>query len=473
MSLINQVLRDLERRQATSDGEPVRRLRTVPEEKRGVQRWIYAACAVIAVSAAAGWWWAHQRTAEVKPVPAPVRMPAAKPPAPLPVNAQSAPLVPPESKPSVPTVAAAAQGTITGAAAPGTAVDAAPAVAVPAKPVVEAPPPVVAKPSETAPVTVVETRPALAAVETKPLPVVAKSNDQPGPIPAEAKQSPARVATSPPAKPAGDDATAVVDKPIAPNANASSAQPEELHDSEAAAPKPAAARKRGKAQREAKPSVSAQARSAEVIEGDEHGAFGNIDKQVRAPSHRDRAESKFQQGMEAFDAGGLAQAEMSWREALEQDPMFDKARQALLGLYVEAGRREDAAHLLDERLQLDPKHAGFAMALARLQLDRGANGDALATLQRSLPYGETVPDYHALLANALSRVARHKEAAERFDAASRLAPRNAVWLLGLGMELRADGRNKEARAAFARARELGGLNPQLAAYLDQQLRELQ
>jgi MSHA biogenesis protein MshN len=400
-------------------------------------------------------------------------MTAAKPPAPLPVNAQSAPLVPPESKASVPGAAGAAQGTITGAAAPATAANAAPAVATPLKPVIEATPPAVAKPDEIAPVTVVETKPAPAAVQTKPAPVLAKSSDKAGALPPEGMQAPAKVATSQRAKPAADDASAVADKPIAPNANARSTQPGELHDNEAAAPKAPAARPRAKGQRDLMPSVSAQARSAEVADGDEHGASGNIDKQVRAPSHRDRAESRFQQGMEAFDAGSLAQAESSWHEALEQDPMFDKARQALLGLYVEAGRREDAAHLLGERLQLDPKHAGFAMALARLQLDGGANGDALATLQRSLPYGETIPDYHALLANALSRVARHKEAAERFDAASRLAPRNAVWLLGLGMELRADGRNKQARTAFARARELGGLTPQLAAYLDQQLRELQ
>jgi MSHA biogenesis protein MshN len=78
-----------------------------------------------------------------------------------------------------------------------------------------------------------------------------------------------------------------------------------------------------------------------------------------------------------------------------------------------------------------------------------------------------------MLANALSRVARHKEAAERYDAAARIAPRNPLWQMGLGVELRADNRNAEARTAFQRARELGGLNAQLTSYLDQQLRELQ
>jgi MSHA biogenesis protein MshN len=78
-----------------------------------------------------------------------------------------------------------------------------------------------------------------------------------------------------------------------------------------------------------------------------------------------------------------------------------------------------------------------------------------------------------MLANALSRVGQHKDAAERFGAAARLAPRNALWYMGLGVELRTENRNPEARAAFQRARELGGLNPQLVSYLDQQLHELE
>jgi Flp pilus assembly protein TadD len=44
--------------------------------------------------------------------------------------------------------------------------------------------------------------------------------------------------------------------------------------------------------------------------------------------------------------------------------------------------------------------------------------------------------------------------------------------MGLGVELRSDNRSSEARVAFQRARELGGLNPQLASFVDQQLTEL-
>jgi MSHA biogenesis protein MshN len=212
--------------------------------------------------------------------------------------------------------------------------------------------------------------------------------------------------------------------------------------------------------------------ASEYPEPDGLEAPPSIEKQVRPPSQRERAEVEFRQGMAALHAGNAAEAEDKLNAALAIDPLADNASQALLGLYIERGRREDAERLLEDRLRVDRKHAGFAMALGRLQLERGANGDALVTLQRSLPFGENSADYQAMTANALGRVGRHKESTERFEAATKLAPRNPVWLMGLGVELRADNRPAEARAAFQRARELGGLNPRLASFVDQQLREL-
>jgi len=215
-----------------------------------------------------------------------------------------------------------------------------------------------------------------------------------------------------------------------------------------------------------------EARGPEDGERGSVGPASNIDKQVRPPSDRERADADFREAMAALDAGHPAEAEDKLRGALAIDPLADKARQALLGLYIQAGRRDDAERLLQDRLSLDRRQGGFALALARLQLERGANGDALTTLERSLPYGEASADYQAMLANALGRLGRHSEAAERYRAAASLAPRNPVWLMGLGVELRADNRAGDARAAFQRARELGGLNPQLASFVDQQLREL-
>ena len=193
---------------------------------------------------------------------------------------------------------------------------------------------------------------------------------------------------------------------------------------------------------------------------------------MKPPSPQERAEADFREALSELQNGDAINAEVLLKRALGADPLADKARQALLGIYMQAGRRDAAESLLEERLDLDRSRAGFALALARLQLERSGNSEALTTLQRSAAFGEGSADFQAMYGNTLSRLNRHREAAERYAAAARLAPRNPLWQMALAMELRSDNRPADARAAYLRAQELGGLNSQLTSFVEQQLREL-
>jgi MSHA biogenesis protein MshN len=113
------------------------------------------------------------------------------------------------------------------------------------------------------------------------------------------------------------------------------------------------------------------------------------------------------------------------------------------------------------------------MLLARLQLDRGAQQEALRTLEAGLPGAQWNADYLSMTAAVMSRAGRNAEAAQLYEGALRMGPGNAVWHMGLGMALRAEGRRPEARAAFERARDLKTLNPDLQAFVERQVRELQ
>ena len=119
---------------------------------------------------------------------------------------------------------------------------------------------------------------------------------------------------------------------------------------------------------------------------------------------------------------------------------------------------------------LDPRQANMAMLLARLQLEHG--GNALETLQRSLPYAESNADFRALMAGVLQRANRHQDAAEHYQAALRLQPANGVWWMGMGISLQADKRNAEAKAAFQRARDSGNLSAELQGFVERRLQQL-
>ena len=58
-------------------------------------------------------------------------------------------------------------------------------------------------------------------------------------------------------------------------------------------------------------------------------------------------------------------------------------------------------------------------------------------------------------------------------AALRLKPDTGVWWLGLAISLQAAHRSPEAQDAYRRAKSTNNLNPELAAFADQRLRQLQ
>ena len=216
-----------------------------------------------------------------------------------------------------------------------------------------------------------------------------------------------------------------------------------------------------------RPAVVAAANS------DATGAQPDIKKQVRQPSARELAENEYRKGATLLHQGRLAEAQQEFESALSHFPGYHGARQALVALLVEAKRPGDAERLLQEGLALAPSQIGFAMALARLQVDRGDGAIAAATLKKSYEYAQGSPDYIAFLAALLQRQGRHEEAIEQFQVALRQRPASGVWWLGLGISLQAANRTADAQDAFRRARTTNNLTPELAAFAEQRLRQLQ
>ena len=198
-----------------------------------------------------------------------------------------------------------------------------------------------------------------------------------------------------------------------------------------------------------------------------------IERQDREPGIRERTEASYRRGVEAMQDNRLPAAEQALREALALSPGHEPSRHALLGILVQQRRNADAEALLAEGQRQNPAQVGFAMALARLQAERGDAAAALDSLQRSATAGRERPEFLGFQAGLLSRIGNHADAVLYYRSALRLVPQNAVWWMGLGISLEADRRPSEAAEAFQRARETTGLNAELTAFVDQRLRNLQ
>ena len=195
-----------------------------------------------------------------------------------------------------------------------------------------------------------------------------------------------------------------------------------------------------------------------------------IERSDSAGSPRARAENEYRKAIDAVNQGRAAEAVDGLTRALHEDALHTGARQLLLKLLLETRRVDEALQVLHEGLQGQPAQLGWAMTLARLQVDRGDLAGAWQTLEFSLPAAGHSADYQGFAAHVLERLGRHREAIVQYQAATRLAPGDGRWWFGLGLAMESEGRVSESREAFLRARQCGNLGSALSALVEQKLR---
>ena len=221
------------------------------------------------------------------------------------------------------------------------------------------------------------------------------------------------------------------------------------------------------------PVGAAKAAAAQpALAGDPAAAPGKIDRRSNTSSHN-RAESEFRRALNLVNQGRIAEGMDGLRRTLEIDPRHEAARQTLVALLLETKHVGEAAASLREGLALNSGNTGFAMLLARIMVESNDIPAALIVLQRHAAPVDRNADFHAFAAALYQRLDRHKEAIEQYQTALGLVPSAGVWWLGLGISFQAVGRPKDALEAFTRAKSAGNLGPDLVAFVDQRLRQLQ
>ena len=269
----------------------------------------------------------------------------------------------------------------------------------------------------------------------------------PAPPPAPA------VASAPPAQPVEPVQVAgVVPSSVTPEPEAKPLPKPEPEPEPEPAPAPPAPRK------EAAARASVKAAPPAVVNG-------------RSETAPQRVENTYRRALLVLEDGRVTEAIATLQAALKIDPRHEPSRQTLVGLLIEAKRPDEAMRQLQTALALDPRQPSLAMLLARLQLEQG--GPAVETLTRTLPHAAGNGEYHAFLAGVLQREGRHREAAGHYQAALQTSARNGVWWMGLGISLQAEKRDAEAAGAFRQAQASGALAPELQAFVERRLRQIE
>jgi MSHA biogenesis protein MshN len=117
---------------------------------------------------------------------------------------------------------------------------------------------------------------------------------------------------------------------------------------------------------------------------------------------------------------------------LKLDPGYVAVRQALLRQLLDARKFDEAMVVLQDGLENMPTQTGWAVSLARLQLEQGDLAGADRTLARSQGYAEANADYAGFQGHVKSRLGAQRQAIAHYQRATRLAPAKAAggWASG-------------------------------------------
>jgi tetratricopeptide (TPR) repeat protein len=159
-----------------------------------------------------------------------------------------------------------------------------------------------------------------------------------------------------------------------------------------------------------------------------------------------------------------------YEAAVACNPVSSRARSALGGLLIAAGRPDYGMAQLSKAAELNPNSGAPAYNLGLYAWNRGQPGQAERLLRRSVDLSAQDADAWVLLGVVVRAQKRTPEAVSYFQTALERAPQNALGHFNLGQAYLELGRSAEGRGELARFVELAPDDPdapKVAAFLKQ------
>jgi Tfp pilus assembly protein PilF len=210
----------------------------------------------------------------------------------------------------------------------------------------------------------------------------------------------------------------------------------------------------------------------EFVENNKNNLFDNglndiVDKQVeleketvykgelvKTPVNQDvnaYAEKLFRQGYKDYKNGDISNSLKRLNMALDQDAAHVNARSTLATILSKQGHVELAYSVLNEGLIQYPEQAEWLKVYARLLLNQGKVLEAKKLLAQHSPPLSVNVEYYALKAAILQKLDEHNQSAKIYRNLLQFNPSKSVWWMGLGISLESLKRYEDALYAYQKA----------------------
>ncbi len=157
---------------------------------------------------------------------------------------------------------------------------------------------------------------------------------------------------------------------------------------------------------------------------------------------------------------------------VRMDPKFKDARVSLAALLIDKKKLTQAKQLINEGLNLYPLHTPFIELKARILATEGNTKQALTLLETISPSLNENPDFYALLAALYEHNNNEILAIKIYKQLLLVYPNNGNLWYGLGIALEKTGQLKDAINAYNRALNQDQLESQSILDLQQHLQSL-
>lgn len=199
---------------------------------------------------------------------------------------------------------------------------------------------------------------------------------------------------------------------------------------------------------------------------------GELVKTLHQPHPVNPVDKMLSEGLSLYESGQVTEGLDKLYATVKSDASHVRARATLAVILVEQMKSELAISLLEDGLRQYPEQSAWSRLLARIHMDAGNLVLAREALSRNVPAIASDPDYHALYAAVLQKLAVHIDAAMIYRNLVNVQPDNGLWWMGLAISLEAISRNKDALFAYRNALNGQSLTPETHRYIVERIRYL-
>lgn len=178
---------------------------------------------------------------------------------------------------------------------------------------------------------------------------------------------------------------------------------------------------------------------------------------------RQQAESNYRKANHYFKQGRLADGEASLRRALVYFSEHLKARELLVQVLMRGERWSEAYRVVTQGLRMSPKHPRLACLKAQLLIRDGRLPEALDLLE-SIPASDFDLEHDLLLAAVYQQSGVYERAEARYRQILETVPRSSVAWVGLAVAQEAQGKSDAALYSFRHVLSDQSLSEELRNY---------